>query len=90
MIGAAPVDVGVRDEIACRRLIRHTMCRSLLALMNASCSTTCYNDEWQSVINRREAKSAIGGSNEDAACGGATGKISATKREHDPGGAFCA
>ena len=61
--------------------------------MYASCSTTCYNEnnnEWQSVINRREAKSAIGGSNEDAACGGATGKISATKREHDPGGAFCA
>ena len=72
VIGAVPVDVGVRNEIACRRLIRYTMCQSLLALMNTSCSTTCNNannNEWQSVINRRAAKSAIGGSDEEAACG---------------------
>ena len=93
VIGAVPVDVGVRNEIACRRLIRYTMCQGLLALMNTSCSTTCYNannNEWQSVINRRAAKSAIGGSDEEAACGGGTGNISATRREHDRGGAFCA
>ena len=89
VIGAVPVDVGVRNEIACRRLIRYTMSQSLIALMNTSCSTTCYNANKMSG-SRRAAKSAIGGSDKEAACGGGTGNISATKREHDRGGAFCA
>ena len=89
VIGAVPVDVGVRNEIACRRLVRYTRCQSLLALMNTSCYNAS-NNEWQSVIHRRAAKSAIGGSDEKAACGGGTGNVSAMKREHDRGGAFCA
>ena len=64
------------------------MSQSLLALMNTSCSTTCYNANKSG--SRRAAKSAIGGSDEEAACGGGTGNNSATKREHDRGGAFCA